>query len=147
MKLTNFSVRTGTSRGLCRALPIDQLRLQSQVSKPSDCNREVSRFDLDGVTDAAELFASNERGTGAAEGIVDGLASAAAVGDHAGHQFHRLGRRVQVADVRLIDLEHVVLTAVVDEIVRGLWQPPVQNRLVTVMIVGHPDDEMMLHPS
>jgi hypothetical protein len=125
MQLTHFSVRTGVSRGLRDALAIAQLRLQSQVSKPLDRNSEVSRFDLDAVTCTAELFAGNERSGGAAKGVVDGLASAATVGDHAGHQFHRLGRRVQVADVRLIDLEHVVLTAVVDEIVRGIWQPPI----------------------
>src|SRR5438552_14462362 len=125
MQLTNFSVRTGMSSGLRCALAITQLRLQPEVSKPLDRNSEISRGDLDAVTCTAELFAGNERGAGAAEGIVDGLASAAAVGDHAGNQFHRLGRRVEVADVRLIDLEHVVLTAVVDEIVRGIWQPPI----------------------
>jgi hypothetical protein len=70
MKFTNVSVRSKVSRGLRRALVIDQLRLQSQVSKPFDRNSRVSWVDFHAVADAAELLAGNERGAGAAEGIV-----------------------------------------------------------------------------
>src|SRR6266478_780617 len=77
MQLTHFSVRTGMSSGLRCALAITQLRLQSQVSKPLDRNSRVPWVDLHAVADAAELFAGDERGAGAAEGIVGGLASAA----------------------------------------------------------------------
>src|ERR1700682_4142529 len=66
MQLTTFSVRTRVSHGLRAASAIDDLRLQSQVSKPLDRNSDVSRVNLDAVTCAAELVAGNERGAGAA---------------------------------------------------------------------------------
>jgi hypothetical protein len=51
-----------------------------------------------------------------AEGIKDQLTFPAAVANHAG----RLGRRMQVVDVWLIDLEHIVLSAIVYEIVGAI---------------------------
>ena len=63
MQLTNFSVRTEMSRGLRRALAIDQLRLQSQVSKPLDGNSQISRVDLDAIANPPELLGRDESGT------------------------------------------------------------------------------------
>src|SRR5437016_6277975 len=100
MRFTTFFRGNQSELWFARAVSaIDQLRLQPQCREALECNGDVLGRNLDAVTYAAELLAGNERGARAAEGIVDRLASAATVGDHTGHQFHRLGRRVEVADV------------------------------------------------
>src|ERR1039458_2860882 len=53
---------------------------------------------------------------------------------------------MKIADVRLVDFEYVVLAAIVREIMRRARQPAIQDRLVTVMVVGHPDHELLLDP-
>ena len=40
---------------------------------------------------------------------------------------------MQVARVRLIDLEHIVLATILDEIVGAIGQPAVKNRFVAVV--------------
>src|SRR5208337_327465 len=89
---------------------------------------------------------SQDRRAATAEGIVDYLALAAAVPHHAGDEFDRLRGRVKFAQLGFIDLKDVILCAVVGEVVSGVWQPAIQNRLVAVMVIGHADYEMMLDP-
>jgi hypothetical protein len=54
---------------------------------------------------------------------------------------------MQVAGVRLVDLEHIVLPAILDEVVRAIGQAAVKDRLVAVMIIGHANYEKLLDPT
>src|SRR5260370_29692132 len=81
-----------------------------------------------------------------AEGVINDLALPAAVFHHARDELDRLGGWMQIGRHRAVNLKNVILSTVVDEVVSGVWQPAVQDRLVAVMVVGHSDYEMMLDP-
>src|SRR5712671_4872751 len=89
---------------------------------------------------------SDDGRTAAAEGVVDEFAGPAAVSDHAGDQLDRLGGRMELACHRPGDFEDRVVGAVIDEIVRTVSQPAIQDGLMPVVIVASPKNECLLYP-
>src|SRR5258705_9948172 len=97
-------------------------------------------------------MSSQEGGTTAAKWVVDELVGPAAVGHHARDQFDRLCGRVQLARHRPVDLENRVLGPIVDEIVRTVFQPAIEDGFMPVVIIAatqymrlfHPDQAMVI---
>jgi hypothetical protein len=146
MQLTTFSVRTRVSHGLRRALAIDQLRLQSQVSKPLDRNSEVSRVDFDAIANPAKLLGRDKSRTRAQERVIDDLAGAAAISDHPRDELHGLRGWMKVGDVWLVDFEDAGLRAIIGEVVRAVLFPGIKDRFVLPVIITGSNHELVLHP-
>jgi hypothetical protein len=63
MKLTTLSATMRASCGMRPALVIDQLRLQTEVGEPLECDRNVLGRNLDAVDDAAQRHRKRTAGS------------------------------------------------------------------------------------
>jgi len=89
----------------------------------------------------------NDGRAGAAKWIVNEFAGQTAVGDHPGDQLDRLAGRMIRARGWSIYFEYRTLRSIVDEIMRAVIEPAVENRLVLVMIIAAAENELLLYPN
>src|ERR1017187_9514469 len=88
----------------------------------------------------------NDGRAGAAKRIVNELAGRTAVGDHPGDQLDRFAGRVIGARHRTVDFEYRTLRSIVDEIMRTIFEPAVEDRFVLIVIIAAPENECLFYP-
>src|SRR6185312_11795188 len=95
----------------------------------------------------SRLLTRDQRRTGPAEDIENGVPSLAAVAERPLDQFHRLHRRMFEVRHGPLDGPHVALiTCTAPEVIRSV-APPIEDRLVHPLVVRTAQREMVLRPN
>src|SRR5260370_41100068 len=78
--------------------------------------------------------------------ITDEVTGSTAVREHLGDQLDRLSGRMQIAGHGPIHLEHRIVRAVVDKIVRTVLDPSVEDRLLAGIVLCYLRRQRLAYP-